>query len=487
MFRSLNSRLLLSYITVLLVCLALVGLGLLLFVRSSPLWTSAAYLRLEAAARATSPALRQADSPETLHSLLAQAAEEQEVRMLVLDATGTVSFDSEGRWEGERLEEAIRSPITRGRARGTFAAPTGVRWAFVGQAVLMPGGNRQTVLFVSPQGRLLILAWFAENLLPPLVRAGTVALVLSILLALLISRSVSKPLRRVADAAEAIARGETGTRAPVSGPKEVRSLARTFNTTADQVEAAQQSQRDFVANVSHELKTPLTSIQGFSQALLDGTASTPEATARAARVIHEEAERMRRMVDDLLILARFDAGQMVMAHVPVEIGPLLRGCVEKLTPQAQSAEVALELDAPERLFVTGDGDRLAQVFANLLDNSVAHTPAGGKVTIAAHNVAGEHAVEVTVTDTGEGIPPEALSRVFERFYQVDKSRRRSRGAGLGLAITKEIIEAHGGTIAAESVVGLGSKFTVHLPAREGDMATTVTRRRTALDQKKESE
>jgi two-component system OmpR family sensor kinase len=470
MFRSLNSRLLLSYVTVILVCLALVGLGLLLFVRSSPLWTSAAYLRLEAAARATVPTLRQADSPETLHNLLTQAAEDQEVRILLLDATGTVSFDSDGKWEGERLEEATRSSVVRGRARGTFAAPAGVRWVFVGQAVPMPGDDRQMVLFVSPQGRLLILAWFAENLLPPLVRAGAVALVLSVLLALLISRSVSKPLRRVADAAEAIAHGETGTRAPVSGPKEVWALARSFNTMADQVEATQQSQRDFVANVSHDLKTPLTSIQGFSQALLDGTASTPEATTRAARVIHEEAERMRRMVDDLLILARFDAGQMVMARDPVEIGPLLRGCIEKLAPQAQAAKVALELDTPERLFVTGDGDRLAQVFTNLLDNSVLHTPAGGKVTVAAHQAEEKPTIEITVTDTGEGIPPEALTRIFERFYQVDRSRQRSRGAGLGLAITKEIIEAHTGTIAAESVVGLGSKFTVRLPAREGGTA-----------------
>ncbi|RLC57486.1 MAG: hypothetical protein DRI80_14940 [Chloroflexota bacterium] len=172
---------------------------------------------------------------------------------------------------------------------------------------------------------------------------------------------------------------------------------------------------------------------------------------------------MRRMVDELLILARFDAGQIVMARDPVELGPLLRGCVEKLTPQAQAAEVALELDAPESLVVTGDTDRLAQVFTNLLDNSVAHTPAGGKVTIAARRVDEGRTVEVTVTDTGEGIPAEALPRIFERFYQVDKSRRRGRGAGLGLAIAKEIVEAHGGTITAESVVGLGSRFTVRLP------------------------
>jgi signal transduction histidine kinase len=484
MFRSLNFRLLLSYLAVILVCLILVGLGLLLFVRASPLWTRASFLQLEAAARATMPRLRRAGPlsslpEEYLHALLAQVAEEQEVRVLLLDEVGEVLFDSGGAWEGQRLEETVRVPAVRGVIRGTFTAPIGGRWAFVGQ--VMPaaasGEAHQILLFASLQGRLLMLSWFAENLLPPLVRAGVVALVLSVLLALLISRSVSAPLRRVAGAAEAIARGETGARAPVSGPAEVRALARSFNAMVARVGAAQRSQRDFVANVSHELKTPLTSIQGFSQALLDGTASTPDTTTRAARVIHEEAERMWRMVGELLTLARFDAGQVVMAREPVELAPLLQGCVERLAPQAREADVTLTLEIPERVLVAGDADRLAQVFANLLDNAVAHTPAGGQVTLAARRVEEEPAIEVVVADTGEGIPAESLPRVFERFYQVDPARQRGRGgassracrgAGLGLAITREIVEAHGGTIAVESVVGLGSKFTVWLPAWEGE-------------------
>jgi len=472
MFRSLNSRLLVSYVVVIMVCLVVVGLGLLVFVRaSSPLWTREAYAQLEAAARETVQAVRQAGPletipPERLRTALTKVSEEageRGVRILLLDTQGTIRFDSEGNWEGERLkmDETARSPVLPGQLQGTFLAPGGRRtnrWIYSGRAL----HRGQTILFASPRPRLL--GWFAENLLRPLVRAGAAALVLSILLALLVSRSVTAPLRRVTSAAEAIARGETDARAPASGPREVRALAHSFNTMVDRVEAARQSQRDFVANVSHELKTPLTSIQGFSQALLDGTASTPETTAHAARVIHEEAERMRRMVDELLMLARFDAGQMVMARDPVELGPLLQGCVDKLSPQAQTTQVVLELDVPERLCVAGDTDRLAQVFANLLDNAIAHTPPGGKVSVTAHGVDEEHTVEVTVTDTGKGIPAEDIPRIFERFYQVDKARRRSRGAGLGLAITKEIVEAHGGTITAQSVVGLGTRIAVRLPA-----------------------
>ncbi len=469
MFSSLNSRLLLSYVFIILVCLTLVGLGLLLFVRASPLWTRATSQRLEEAERTTIQTLLQAGqqkilTPEQFRALLIQAAEENNVRILLLDDVGKIRFDTKGEWLRRDFSAMaqLRPPFPP-RLQGVFKDSEGQRWAFVGNVLPDDGKQRQILVFTSPPTRLLLLAWFANNLLPPLVQAGAVALVLSISLALLISRSVGAPLRRVAVAVESIARGEMDTRAPISGPTEVQGLARSFNTMADQVQSVQRSQRDFVANVSHELKTPLTSIQGFSQALLEGAAATPEAATRAARIIHEEANRMRRLVDELLVLARFDAGQMTLARDPVELGPLLQRCVEKLPPQAQAAGVALELDAPERLSVTGDGDRLAQVFANLLDNSLAHTPAGGRVTVAAR-LADERIVEVTVTDTGEGIPVESLPRLFERFYQVEKSRRRGRGAGLGLAITQEIVKAHGGAVAVESVIGLGTKFTVRLPA-----------------------
>jgi len=464
MFRSLNSRLLLSYGVVILVCLLVAGLALLVVLRVRQLQQRFVYQRLDDVAHVTLAAVRGKDiGPERLALWLRQVDPTPNVRILLLDSQGRVLLDSRDKWEGRNLLAGARFDRgPDGGLRGSFSDAEGQMWLFVALPWPAPPAS-EMLAFAAPQPRGAALAWALENLLSPLLWAGLVALVLSVLLALLISRSVAAPLRRVAGAAEAIARGKTGTRAPVSGPAEVQSLARSFNTMAAQVEAAQQSQRDFVANVSHELKTPLTSIQGFSQALLDGTASTPQATARAARVIHEEAAAMHRLVDELLILARFDAGQIVMARHPVELAPLLGRCVEKLALQAQRVSVELKLDAPEHLFVTGDADRLAQVFTNLLDNSVAHTPAGGRVIAAAHRVDEGRAVEVTVTDTGEGIPAEALPRIFERFYQVDKARKRSRGAGLGLAITKEIVEAHGGTITAESVVGLGSKFTVRLP------------------------
>jgi signal transduction histidine kinase len=496
MFTSLRSRLFLSYVAIILVCLLVAGLALLAALRIRQTQQRVTFQRLNDLAQATTIALRGKElQPAQAARVFERLGDARKVRILLLDTQGSVIFDSQEAWRGQSfLERARFKRADDGSLQGTLLDPDKRGWLFVARPTSDSSPTRMLV-FATLQPRGAVLTWARDNLLVPLVWAGTAALVLSTLLALLLGRSVARPLRRVAAAAEAISQGETGRRAPVSGPSEVEALARSFNRMADQVEAAQQSQRDLVANVSHELKTPLTSIQGFSQAILDGTATEPEATARAADIIHEEAQRMRRMVDDLLILARFDAGQVEMAREPVEIGRLLRGCVETLTPQVEKADVAVEVDISGELFASGDADQLGQVFTNLIDNGVAHTPQGGRVSVAARMVpareathhrghdkapsSAEQAIQVTVTDSGEGIPAETLPRIFERFYRADKARRRRGGAGLGLAIAKEIIAALGGTLTAESVVGLGSRFTVRLPIAEEETQADVRRGRRA--------
>ncbi|MGE5777223.1 MAG: sensor histidine kinase, partial [Chloroflexota bacterium] len=248
------------------------------------------------------------------------------------------------------------------------------------------------------------------------------------------------------------------------GPHEVQDLTRAFNSMVARVQRTQKSQRDFVANVSHELKTPLTSVQGFAQAILDDTANTPEARKQAAQIIYGEAGRMHRMALDLLDLARLEAGTADLKMSAVDMGVLLRGIVEKFAPQAAQAGVNLQLNIPESPpALIGDGDRLAQVFTNLVDNALKFTPAGGQITLSAANAGAE--METSVTDTGKGIPPEALPHLFDRFYQVDRSRAggEKHGAGLGLAIVQEILQAHGGRIIVRSEVGRGTTFVIRLP------------------------
>ena len=177
---------------------------------------------------------------------------------------------------------------------------------------------------------------------------------------------------------------------------------------------------------------------------------------------------MNRLVEQLLELARWDAGQIVLAQEPVDLSQLLNSCAERMSWRAQEKGVKLTVEAESLPPLLGDGDRLMQVFTNLLDNALTYTPPGGSVTVAAEGVEGSEGrreVEVSVTDTGPGIPAQELPRIFERFYRLDKARAGGRrGAGLGLAIVKEIVEAHGGRVWAESVVGLGTRFVVRLPA-----------------------
>jgi two-component system sensor histidine kinase ResE len=244
---------------------------------------------------------------------------------------------------------------------------------------------------------------------------------------------------------------------------------RAFNSMAARVQASQKSQREFVANVSHEMKTPLTSIQGFAQALLDGTAETQESQQKAAQVIYNESERMHRMVLDLLDLAKLDAGTADLKMSPVNMRVLLNSIVEKFTPQSHRAGVTIEIDIPSELpLLIADGDRMAQVFTNLVDNALKFTSHGGTVTLRAF--INTDKMNISVTDTGMGISEEDLPYIFQRFYQADPARKggEAHSAGLGLAIVHEIVTAHGGRISVQSRKEIGTTMEVILPlARPG--------------------
>lgn len=298
---------------------------------------------------------------------------------------------------------------------------------------------------------------------PSLLVVGLAVFAIALAIGGVLARSVSQPVAEMTRAAEAMARGDYEQQIAVQGDDEIARLGRAFNTMAREVNRVHRMQRDFVANVSHDLKTPLTSIQGFAQALLDGTAEAPEDRRRAAQIIYEEAERMRRLVHTLLELAKLESGQSPLADEPVDLAPLLQDAVRHAIPRAEAKQIELRVRVPETLpIVRGDRARLAQVFDNLLDNALTYTPPGGTVELSAA-LTSEGTLEVVVADTGEGIPPEDLPRIFERFYRADKARAGEGSTGLGLAIVKEIVTAHGGHVAAASQPGHGTRFTVTLP------------------------
>ncbi|HZG85205.1 sensor histidine kinase [Paenibacillus sp.] len=227
--------------------------------------------------------------------------------------------------------------------------------------------------------------------------------------------------------------------------------------------------KDFVANVSHELRTPLSMLQGYSEALLDDIVSTPEERRELAQVIYDESLRMGRLVQDLLDLARMEAGRLVLNAVETDLTPLLQRVHRKFAAHARERGVTITLEAdaaPGALtLLRADEDRLEQVFTNLLDNAIRHTPAGNQIILRAARLEGEQgaSVRIEVEDQGDGIPAEDVPYIFERFYKADKARKRSTGTGLGLAIVKNLVDAHEGTVAVRSRIGQGTTFTVILP------------------------
>lgn len=227
--------------------------------------------------------------------------------------------------------------------------------------------------------------------------------------------------------------------------------------------------KDFVANVSHELRTPLSMVQGYSEALLDDIAASPEERKELVQVIYDESLRMGRLVADFLDLARMEAGHLDMNYQPVDMNALVGRVYRKFSALAKERGIGLSR-SEERDDLTleeADADRLEQVLTNLLDNAIRHTPAGAGIRIAAERVGGLRGDELKlqVADEGQGIPQEDLPYIFERFYKADKARKRDNkgGTGLGLAIVKNLVEAHGGRIAATSEPGIGTTFTIHLP------------------------
>jgi signal transduction histidine kinase len=244
-----------------------------------------------------------------------------------------------------------------------------------------------------------------------------------------------------------------------------------------EVERSQQALRDFLADASHELRTPLTSIQGFSQALVDGTLTGADDATEAGRIINEEADRMRRLVEDLLYLSRVEARHVAASRAPVDVAGLLREATRRLELTAEQRGLHVILDLPDTPLVAGDPDELDHLFGNLLENAGKYTPPGGSIAVTAR--ATPHDLVVTVHNTGSVIPPEDLPHVFERFYRVDKSRAREvEGSGLGLAIAQEVVQRHAGTIEVTSTAADGTAFVVTLPLAvpEGDLQARSRRR-----------
>jgi two-component system sensor histidine kinase BaeS len=288
-----------------------------------------------------------------------------------------------------------------------------------------------------------------------LLIAGLVGASLAALASFLSARAIARPVRRVAEASRALAGGRSPSPVPVEGSTELAALAASFNEMAEQLARARDAERSFLLSVSHELKTPLTAIRGYSEALGEGAVAADEAAA----TIRQEARRLERLVRDLLDLARMNRSEFAVHRQPIDLGEIAREAAQRYEQEARAYGVVLEADAAAPAPAEGDPDRVLQIVSNLVENALRSTPPGGAVRLRAEPGL------VAVEDTGLGLPEEDLARAFERFYLYDRhGRGRPLGSGLGLAIVKELAEAMGGSVAVRSAVGAGTIFVVRLPA-----------------------
>jgi two-component system OmpR family sensor kinase/two-component system sensor histidine kinase BaeS len=399
-------------------------------------------------------------------------------------------YSSHGSWDGvEMLMTGARAMLSRWPVSVSLADVRGrivaaARQDRVGQqlnqdelAKALPiaaagrlSGYLQVVPLVVSDGdrEQVLLGHLSRDLLV----AALASSVVGILLGVVMSRSLSAPLNRLAEAARAIGARNLSQRVEVSGSAEVVEVARAFNEMAAALEQAEVARRNLVADVAHELRTPLSVLQGNLRAVLDDV--YPLDKAEVAR-LYDQTRLLSHLVNDLRELAQADAGQLSLSRQPTDVAGLVRTAVAGFAPIAEASGVTLCAEVPAGLPpVHADAARMTQVFHELLANALRHTPAGGAVTLRAGSDLRANgqpsSLWVTVQDTGEGIPAEHLPHVFERFYRSDAARTRSAGgSGLGLAIVRALVEAHGGQVSAASdgVPGHGSTFTVRLPASAG--------------------
>lgn len=371
-----------------------------------------------------------------------RAGREGYLTLILADSAGNIIYHPRSRNVGRRLDPA------------TFdqAVPIEVDGKPVGYLALAPPFDEQARTPRPPYSFLSsILISFA-------VAGGVVGIVFGVL----VSRTLAAPLKNLANSARAIGARDLSRRVEVKGSDEMKEVAQAFNEMASGLEQSEQLRRNLLADVAHELRTPLTVVQGNLRAMLDGVYNLDE--TEVAR-LYEQTRLLSRLVNDLHELAQAEAKQLTLNFQETDLIQLVTTIANTFSPLAEENRRILQTNLPESLpVIQVDRARLSQVLHNLLSNALRHTPEGGKIIIRAE--ATPSAICLDVSDTGDGIPPEHLPHIFDRFYRTDPARSRDKGgAGLGLAIARAIIEAHGGQISARSdgESGKGTTFAIQLP------------------------
>jgi two-component system phosphate regulon sensor histidine kinase PhoR len=401
-------------------------------------------------------------------------ARQARVRLTWVARDGRVLADSQN--DAERMENHRHRPELVAAFNGHDGwsirpSPTmGVRFLYA--AVPVPSGALRLAVPLST------ITEQVNAIRRQMLASTAIAFLPSILLAAFFARYVSRRLAHIIDHARKLAQGDFSARVDATGRDELAVLGNKLNETSQklqlmfeqlerehaELEKLERVRKDFVINVSHELRTPLASIQGYTETLLDGALQDPEHNVRFLNIIRLNAERLRRLTEDLLTLSRIELNRQTFQPAHYDVNALLAEHVDAMRPMADKNQITLAMEPPPPgTEVFCDSEAVHQIVTNLVDNALKYTPEGGSVTVGARPAA-DNRVIVYVRDTGLGIPPEDLPRLFERFYRVDKARSRELGGtGLGLAIVKHLVRSQGGEVGVESVLNQGSTFFFTLP------------------------
>lgn len=377
-------------------------------------------------------------------------------RIIVADNQGTVVGDSSGDVLGKKIEGLGLGggvAITgSGRQIGTLYFLTSETTG-MGMGRMM--GRQAAANTVTGEED------FLEKVNDSLWKTGLIAAAAALVIGLVLTRQITRPVKALISGVRHLAKGELAYRVDVRSHDEIGELADSFNHMADSLEKMEQSRRRLTADIAHELRTPLTIIEGTVDGIIDGVFDADEEHLDSIR---EQTSRLTHLIGDLRDISLAESGQLKLNMAVTNINELVEQVVSRHEIQALKKNITFEMNRPENeLEIRLDPLRIDQVISNLLTNAIRHTPPGGRITVSVSNR--QTGVEISVADTGEGISPDDLPRIFERFYRSGTSRARSEGGtGLGLAIVKQMTEAHGGSVRVESKPGDGSTFVIDLPA-----------------------
>jgi signal transduction histidine kinase len=417
------------------------------------------------------------DSEPDFYTRLDEIAAEQGVRILVVSAGNIVLHDTGADLAGTTLE--VPAEVSSKYGKGflsweaaddapepdlVFVAASGQQRRGPFDGLRFGGGEFEGFRIVlAVESDTIADAW--RDVLPSLGLAALFGIPLATLAGIVLARQVAQPVRKLTAASEAMAGGDFTQRVEVGREDEVGRLARAFTTMTTRVGQRDQQMRALLANVSHDLKTPMTSITGYAQALTDGTADQAD-VAHIAQIIGDEAAHVNRLLEDLVYLGEIDAGEVVTRREDVSLEDVLGRCVRRLEPAAEAKEIEIGIDVEKDLLVRNvDPDKIERAITNVLDNATKFTPADGEIMVVARrdNGAAPARVRCSITNSGSVFSEEDLPRIFDRFFRGDRSRRSASGSGLGLAIARELVELNGGRIEAANEIGGGVTFTLSFP------------------------